>query len=37
MVGVDNFLGPEVFTFAFPLGFFAVVVVWLALQRRPNR
>ena len=37
MIGTDQYIGPEVLTFAFPLGVFLVGLVWLALQRRPNR
>lgn len=37
MIGADQWMGPEVMTFAVPLGVFLVGLVWLALQRRPNR
>lgn len=37
MIGMDQYIGPQLLTVFFPLGAFLVGLLWLALQRRPNR
>ena len=37
MMAADPYIGPEVLTFAIPLGAFVVGLLWLVLQRHPNR
>jgi hypothetical protein len=33
----DNYLGPEVLTFAIPLGTFCAVLLWAFFLRRPQQ
>jgi hypothetical protein len=37
VMATDPYIGPQVLTFAVPLGVFLVGLLWLLLQRRPNR
>jgi hypothetical protein len=37
VIAADPYIGPEALTFAIPLGVFVVGLLWLLLQRRPNR
>jgi hypothetical protein len=37
MFGNDSYLGPEVLTFAIPLGTLCAVLLWAFFQRRPQQ